>query len=426
MSDHPRPQGHPPPHADGVRHQDTLHRPYSRDVMNQGSTASSTTSNTAHRHSTFSLRSPTRAPAHQSHHHPAPPFASAESASSSAPASASSASAHHHHHHGHHHHHHPSDVPRRDHREHHRQLRDAPHAQGVAAAATTSSSSTNTASSSSSRHHHHHPATSAPRPHHHHHHHHHHHAASPDAPPAAATARSHDGIASTPATMTGGSAPGGLPPLGPGSASPNANHHQQHAHHQSSAARPRSPLHPSSGYYPPAADAHHPPRDSKPPGSFYDPLTDTTMKERKVSDSWHNAPSSASPKVSLLFLSLIFFLPNHLQFILLHLIFAFDDAPTWPIPPFALLFFLRCFPSRAHKKPHSSQSSASGSPSACAPSQQASKTAKPSKKPAVPSRPICIRTTIPDSLAIAIFHHHQHVIITIITITIIFIVTHLP
>ncbi|KAM3438958.1 hypothetical protein NHJ13734_003955 [Beauveria thailandica] len=242
-----------------------------------GSSSSTTTSTTAHRHSTFSLRSPTRAPAQ---HHPttaapaaaAPPALTADSvATSASSSSAPSHHHHHHHHHRHHHHRHPDATPGSTASSHHHH-----HAQAAQAAS----------------------ATSASRQHHHHHHHHHH--SSLAAPFAAAPAQSSPAAAASPATtsatMTGGSAPGGLPPLGSG-ASPNASHQQQHhSHHQSVPARPHSPLRPTSGYYPSAADAHHPPRDSKPPGSFYDPLTDTTMKERRVSDSWHNAPPSASPK----------------------------------------------------------------------------------------------------------------------------------
>ncbi|ATY63011.1 SNF2 family helicase ATPase (Ino80) [Cordyceps militaris] len=269
-SSHGRPRLHPDDEANG------------RDVMDQGSasaatssthpagsSSSTTTTTTPHRHSTFSLRSPTRAPAQ---HHPAaaaPPSLLSDSVAASA-SSSSTANHHHHHHHRHHHHHHPDATP----------------------------------GSTPSSHHHHHAqpssATSTSRQHHHHHHHHHHN--NLPAPFAAAPAHSSSAAAaatpaSTSAAMTGGSAPGGLPPLGPGASSPNANHHQHHPHHQSAPARPRSPLRPSSGYYPPAGDAHHPPRDSKPPGSFYDPLTDTTMKDRsRVSDSWHNPPPSASPK----------------------------------------------------------------------------------------------------------------------------------
>lgn len=86
---------------------------------------------------------------------------------------------------------------------------------------------------------------------------------------------------SSAAAPSGGPVAPTLPPVGMAPSSPSAGASNSHHH-----APPVSPLHPPAGYYPPAA------RDSKPAGSFYDPLTDTTTttKERRVSDSWRNTP----------------------------------------------------------------------------------------------------------------------------------------
>lgn len=52
----------------------------------------------------------------------------------------------------------------------------------------------------------------------------------------------------------------------------------------------------TAGYYAPS-ESLHPARDKAPSGRVYDPTTDTT-KERRVSDAWHTAPQSSTPKVS--------------------------------------------------------------------------------------------------------------------------------
>jgi hypothetical protein len=123
---------------------------------------------------------------------------------------------------------------------------------------------------------------------------------SPSGPPAAAAANGNNPqAAGAPRNIlhghstfiTSGSSGSSLPPVVP---PPSSTSHLQHS------GRPRSPLHPPpSGYYPQEA-----PRESSGTGSFYDPTTDTTTtKQRRVSDagSWHNAPQTSTPKVSLKF-----------------------------------------------------------------------------------------------------------------------------
>lgn len=101
----------------------------------------------------------------------------------------------------------------------------------------------------------------------------------------------------------GGPVAPSLPPLGgrpsSSSAATSSSSAAANNHHQ---APPVSPLHPPTGYYPPpsasstSSDRHHS-RDKPAAGSFYDPTTDTT-KERRPSESWHNASQATPPKVS--------------------------------------------------------------------------------------------------------------------------------
>ena len=143
------------------------------------------------------------------------------------------------------------------------------------------------------------------RPPHHPPHHHHHQSPPPSSHRSAlhtpATAYMSQQRQGSPSGAGGPMAPTLPPPSGlaPPPASSSSSSAANHRHHQGV-----SPLHPPSGtYYPPpgAADPHHHGRDaghSTSTRSFYDPTTDTT-KERRVSDSWHNAPQAATPKVSL-------------------------------------------------------------------------------------------------------------------------------
>ncbi|KFA69206.1 hypothetical protein S40285_00044 [Stachybotrys chlorohalonatus IBT 40285] len=99
----------------------------------------------------------------------------------------------------------------------------------------------------------------------------------------------------------GGPVAPSLPPLGgrpsSSSAATSSSSAAANNHHQ---APPVSPLHPPTGYYPPpsasstSSDRHHS-RDKPAAGSFYDPTTDTT-KERRPSESWHNASQATPPK----------------------------------------------------------------------------------------------------------------------------------
>ncbi|KAG6039557.1 putative DNA helicase ino80 [Claviceps citrina] len=107
-------------------------------------------------------------------------------------------------------------------------------------------------------------------------------------------------MASPTATPAGaGAPPPSLPP--PSSSSPStANNHG----HLQGPPPPLSPRHgaasassTSSSYYPPPAtsESHLHTREKPVSGRVYDPTTDTT-KERRVSDSWHNAPQNSTPK----------------------------------------------------------------------------------------------------------------------------------
>ncbi|KAF4508733.1 hypothetical protein G6O67_005075 [Ophiocordyceps sinensis] len=88
-----------------------------------------------------------------------------------------------------------------------------------------------------------------------------------------------------------------LPPgLASSSASSNRHRHHHHSrnHHNHHGQRPVSPRHAS--YY--AVSAPSSESSSQKPASgsyYYDPTTDTT-KERRVSDSWRNAPQTSTPK----------------------------------------------------------------------------------------------------------------------------------
>ncbi|POR32033.1 Putative DNA helicase INO80 [Tolypocladium paradoxum] len=208
-----------------------------RDVINASAGSPNTTANAAananaaastHRHSTFSLRSPTRT---HGDFHP-PPFSPPNNNS-------------HHHSTGNHNHSHGSAV-----------LQSPP-----------------------------------PRPPPLHHHN-----PSPYMPSSTATS-------ATAAPSSSGGAAHSLPPPS-GLASSTASSATNHNHHHQQAVSPR---HGHSGYYPPPAAAaaaapsseshhhRHPAREKPASGSFYDPTTDTT-KERRVSDSWHNAPQASTPK----------------------------------------------------------------------------------------------------------------------------------
>ncbi|KAK8922645.1 putative DNA helicase INO80 [Metarhizium anisopliae] len=278
------------------RHQ---HHAAARDVMNAhaGSAAlrhldsSSTTASAA----SFSLRSPTvptgSAHAHAHAHTSASANANASSASASASASMSASTFH------------------------------APPPFASPGRNTNASITT-----SASGHHHHHqhnhgaaaspPLQSPPRLspplHHssvaHHHaigtgHRHHGHGSAPAA--AGRVASSSPYMASSSSSPAGAAGP---PPLPPPSTSSNPPTSSSRDHHHQHGAPPVSPRHPpassASNYYPPPAsspDSHHQSlhhtRDKPASGRVYDPTTDTT-KERRVSDSWHNAPQNSTPKTA--------------------------------------------------------------------------------------------------------------------------------
>ena len=117
--------------------------------------------------------------------------------------------------------------------------------------------------------------------------------------------------AAAPSSSSAGAAHSLPPPSGLASstASSAANHNH---HHQQGPPPPVSPRHGHSSYYPspaaaattaaaaPSSESHHhrhPAREKPASGRVYDPTTDTT-KERRVSDSWHNAPQASTAKVS--------------------------------------------------------------------------------------------------------------------------------
>ncbi|KJZ77721.1 Putative DNA helicase INO80 [Hirsutella minnesotensis 3608] len=90
---------------------------------------------------------------------------------------------------------------------------------------------------------------------------------------------------------------GPLPP--PSSLAPSSNHNSSSHHHHG--PHPVSPRHGTAVYYAPSSaspsdsSSHQQAREKPASGRVYDPTTDTT-KERRVSDSWRNAPQASTPK----------------------------------------------------------------------------------------------------------------------------------
>lgn len=260
----------PPAVRDVINAGSAAHRHLGSTTMgsNIGSNIGSSTSAAS-----FSLRSPTRsahADSGSSFH--APPFSSPASSSNTNANTTGSG----HHHHPHHPHHH-----------------------NRAPGAATSP-----------------PLPSPPRPsplhhnssshsHHHGNGHHRGQGHGTPTPPAGGVASPY--MASSSSASAGAGGPASLPPLSSSSSS-NPSTSNNHNHHHQHSAAPGSPRHApassASNYYPPPASSpdshrqsHHHARDKPASGRVYDPTTDTT-KERRVSDSWHNAPQNSTPKVS--------------------------------------------------------------------------------------------------------------------------------